>query len=365
MFDNKLVEEELVGREEDLAALWQTLRAHSILLVGARRIGKTSVLTEMQESPPKGWRCVMVDLQGAGEQGLDRITRALLDAGLGPSSLIEGAERIQEVSIGGVASVKRASAAPQTPLGQFEQLVAHAVEAADGPLVLMLDEVPWWLDALEPDDARQVLAVLRHLRGIHSSLRMVLTGSVGLAGLTSQLNATAEINDLDVVELGPLTPAYGATLFERHLLDANRRAEPGVALYAHVIVGGSPYWLQLLARRTQGQTVGKEAIERAAEQLVSHRMRHTFADEGWSHLNRRYGPRATVFSAVLSAAAGAETTERNVLVAAAMGNGKLERSEAEAIVNTLVDAFYLEPVGDGYRWFNPLFRRWWSKNGAS
>ncbi|MEL6341638.1 MAG: hypothetical protein AAFV53_00800 [Myxococcota bacterium] len=317
----------------------------------------------MRDAPPEGWRCVLVDLQGASHDGLSRIEMALGTAGLGPAAMAEEVGRIEAVSVGGLASIKRAGAAEETPIVRFGRMVWIAVGAARGPLVLMLDEVPWWLDALKPEDARRTLAVLRHLRQEHPTLRMVLTGSVGLAGLTISLQASAEINDLDVIELGPLSAAHGATLFERHLLDGGRQALPEAAQHAHRLVNGSPYWLRVLAGRTRTERVDIDEVEFAATQLISGRMRHTFANEGQSHLRRRYGTQEPIIRAVLTAASQHEKTSRNVLISAALAAGCTERQEAAELIGSLVDAFYFEPDGDEYLWFNPLFRRWWKLQG--
>ena len=66
--------------------------------------------------------------------------------------------------------------------------------------------------------------------------------------------------------------------------------------------------------------------------------------------------------AVLDAAAAAAVVESHVLISAALAaESGAGRDVAEEIVFLLVDEYYLDEVDSGFRFVNPLFRRWWRK----
>jgi len=240
-----------------------------------------------------------------------------------------------------------------------------------GRLALFWDEVPWWLDGVRrrgsDAEAKKALGWLRHLRqhdAFQGRLRMILTGSVGLAGLATQLEAAAELNDLVIVEVGPLAPSDGAALFAAELARRGQAASPAATATAHLQAGGSPHWIKQLAARA-GPSVaqlGPADVGAAVESLLTPRMRHLFQDEGRAHLRRRHGStRAELLSAILDAVSA---TSEGGPVEAALGaalapTANTPRQTAEEALYQLVDEFYLDIEGGRVRFVNPLFRRWW------
>jgi len=377
MMQNKYVAESLLGREADITNLWQTLRSSSALMSGPRRIGKTSLLRQLTANPRPGWRALLIDLEGlaSAEEGIERILKALKHAGLGGGAG-EMVDQVSEVSVAGV-SVGRERPTDASIWSRLDDALTRALEQLPEAtrLALLLDEVPWWLDAIEqagpPGGARQALAQLRYIRGALSGrLRVLFTGSVGLAGLVRSLNASATINDLEVLELDPLSPAYGAALFEMELLERGLNTTPTAGACAHRIAGGSPHWIKVLARRVQGASPVEPAqIEHAAEELISPRMRHLFADEGHEHLRRRHGARAaSILKALLNEVArGDAPVPPHLLIAVALeaSEGSWNRQRSEEMLLTLVDEFYLDRSPAGFHFVNPLLRRWWRVYGTN
>ena len=45
----------ILGREEEIAAIWERLSRRSVVLTAERRVGKTSVLRKMSERPADDW----------------------------------------------------------------------------------------------------------------------------------------------------------------------------------------------------------------------------------------------------------------------------------------------------------------------
>jgi hypothetical protein len=375
----------LIGRDEDLRRVGERLFTGSLLLVGPRRIGKTELLRHVVEQPPTGITAMRVDLEGLNDVAgaVARIRDACGRRELAPRRVLDKLRELKRVEVAGVLEVERGDSPHTSSWNALEELLEAAVGnlKKDGVLCLMLDEVPWWLDGLRgriEGDAdreaglarvRQALAQLRFLRqreGLADRLRMVFTGSVGLATLAAAAGAPAELNDLEVHELGPLADEAGTALFEAELLARGIGCTPTAALEAHRLAGGSPHWIkQVAAKVTRRKQADGAAVGDAVERLLGARMRHLFEDEGSAHLARRHGDRAPALKAILSAASAADAgVARTVAVAAALAAGIPSRAGAEQAVLQLVDEFYLEVSGDRVRFGNPLFRRWWTRYGG-
>lgn len=349
-------------------------------MTGARRVGKTELCRTLTKGQRAGWHFVRVDL----EKCVDVVSAAALieadlaAAGFGPGAAARAVQQVESLQIAGTGGTLRAAASAD-PWTRIQAALTRACDQAgpEGTFVLILDEVPWWLDALRGREgdavARDALAALRHLRqrdDLVGRFRMLLTGSIGLAGFARQVGASAEVNDLmPPYDLRPLNRAAALTVFELALGDRRLRATPTAAAVAVGEAGGFPHWIKLIAERVApavGVTVEERDVADAIDTLLSPRLRNLFEDEGGEHLRRRHGPRrARTLSAVLSAAVGSEGAPFQALVAAAAAaeNGTTRR-QAEECVYLLADEYYLEESEPG-RWtfLLPLLRRWWARYG--
>src|SRR5262249_50326759 len=153
-----------------------------------------------------------------------------------------------------------------------------------------LDEVPWWLDTIEErsgaSEARSALATLRRIRQapvFHQRLRMVLTGSIGLAGLAEALEASAELNDLATMLAPPMTEDEGASLFETEVAARGGVCNREAARHAARSAGGSPHWVKVLAVQVGQDASTAARVDAAMDALLVPQHRALFADEGREH----------------------------------------------------------------------------------
>jgi len=368
---------DLIPRPVIRAELVEALRVGSVLLYGPRRVGKSTLLDLLGAEPPSRWICLRIDLEGSLEQpveGLAELLRShLVQAGLiGASAL---AERIEGVQAAGVGVTLR-EGLQRSPWAQMEDDLLRVVGAMEADLlVIALDELPWWLDAVaerdEPATARGALASLRRMRqrrGLAGRLRVVLTGSIGLAGQASELGASAELNDLTTIVMPPMSVEEGATLFEAELTARSLPCCPEAARCATTLAGGSPYWIKRLAAacgRAGALDVG--AVEVASEALLAPALRKQFTDEGREHFRRRHTRVMPALLAMLEAVSGADrgNPRQAALNAGLSVQPELTMGETRECLYLLMDGFYLcEGPQDTLDWVNPLFRRWWLRYGG-
>lgn len=367
---------DLLGRDEQIEQLWRGLDRGSLQLAGPRRMGKTSILHAMHAKPRPGWRAVYVDLQGASSVSafIGRWLEAL------PAD-VRAEVAARHVAVSAVhASLDIADGATQDAWNEATHLATThlAWQDPDHRLVLLLDEVPWWLDELERSEAgaaRAALANLRRLRGqLDGRLAMVLTGSVGLSSLAADLGASAELNDLRVMQLPPLEEVAGMALFERDVAAAGCTVARDAPVEAHRLAGGIPYWIEELAARCAAQRPGEmidlQAVADAVDSLLSPIMRHYFQDEAAGHFLRRAPGQIAAIRAALDAAAQRDEVDEALLLSAVlMAAPQLRRGQAKDVILRLHDAWYLVPTSDDpsprWRWLNPVMRRWWLRYGEA
>lgn len=367
--------DDLLGRADDLRRMWALLEERSVIMLGARRVGKTEMLRAMERRPRDGWVAVRIDVEGCSSvaQGVDQIAAGLRRVGLGPV-VPEGGPSRASLELG-VVGLELAGGQAPDPWQRLLGLLSSALDKQDDRIVIALDEVPWWLDQLNaraPEgEARQVLGQLRQLRQRDElqRIRWILTGSVSLPGLAAQMNASADLNDLQPsFLLQPLHREAGMALFEGEVAGAHRGSTPEARVLAHEVAGGFPHWLKVLAERATADghdPIDAPTVERAIASLLSPMNRSLFMDEGLEHFRRRQPGSEPTFHALLDhLCAGPATEEALIGVVLAMHPG-MDRRTAASHIYELVDSWHITESEGRYRFLLPLLERWWARYGGS
>lgn len=220
-------------------------RHPTMLLVGPRRVGKSSVLAQLHRlREPRPGRVVRLHLQGI--------------------------ERIDDLTV----LLERAGGSPlEAP--ELEPLLLQWLE--EGPLTLLLDEAD---GLVAGPDGETLMALLRRTTANHP-LAVVLSGYLELY-LTALDRRGAAYNFADIVELGPLDAESALELAVEPLARLGMRWSSEAV--AHTLVeraGRYPYVVQLLcdealraATEDSGPVLDEGHLERACR---STRVRDDFA----------------------------------------------------------------------------------------
>lgn len=366
----------LFGRAVELRNLQDHLVHGSLLVSGPRRIGKTELLKHLIGGHISGIDAIRVDVAGmADEAGGYELLRQAIEEHLGVEPGLGSRVRAAQAGVGPVsAGVEIDGPRDRTPEEGLRRILRRWHEGLpEGTLgVLAIDEVPWWLDEVragDPRAARGVLATLRRLRQDDATpgLRQILTGSVSLPGLASELGALAELNDLVPMAIGPLAVDDAERLARSEL--AGRPLAPEVASRITGEAGAIPHWVKRIASRARAEagtgTVTAAHVEAAVEELV--RDRRLFEDDLIQHFERRHPTRAGAFRAVVRAAADPRGGRFEPLVAAAWARlgPETTRDAAEDVVRTLGEEHTLVERDGTWTFVNPLMRRWVLRWGAT
>lgn len=288
------------GRQSDIDNLREALHNHDVLLLGPRRIGKTSVARAvMAVMRGEGWRAIEINVAACtDERGfLTKLEAALkteLDSASGKlwESIRErfaaiGA-RVKSVKIlvpgAGTFGVDLQDAPAEdwtTVAGEVLTLIGKL----ETPWLIYIDELPIFLfNLIRADPATGVQRVRRFLdwfrndvRGLPGSARVrwLVSGSVGLDTLVQQHGMADTINTLKQLGLPPFSEEEAGGMLQQ--LAARYQlvfgTDEALALLA-AVQWWQPYYLQLAFHELRSLISAKPGmapaslIDTALEQMV-------------------------------------------------------------------------------------------------
>jgi len=371
---------DIIGRDQLIKQMWETLADRSIYMNDLRRIGKTQILNRMESLTPKGWLVIKRDLGGfhtaaefatwtfrSSHDLLGKRERAFrrMQQLLG---LLKGAEiaGVLKLPSGAPAAWKDVLIRTMTDLQ--EELVASAHK-----LAFLWDEVPFLIENIGKREganvAMEVLDLLRSQSQEHDRIRFVLTGSVGLhhvlAGLRAEGYVGSPLNHMERIAPGPLQQK-DARILAADLLRGADLACSDVEACAVVVAeaaGYVPFYIhKLVARLPRDVRVDAEVIDKTVQNEIAH------PDNDWDFAHYRTRLRSyyqidertvlTILDAI--AAADGPLSFDGVRKGVAASQPLDNREKLLELLKLLQQDHYLarDPDG-GYRFRIALVRRWW------
>ena len=378
---------EVVGRDEVIALIWDTLAQQSIRINAERRIGKTTIIKKLNAEPRGGWVPIFQDLEQCHTamefaEAVYREIEQFLSARKRTARRARGfLQSIGGTEIGGVLTLP--SFAGETPWKELltkavEDLVEEREKHEEHPLFLW-DEVPLMLDSIakrEGDSvAMEVLDTLRALRQEQGGkgLRMVLTGSIGfhhvIHSLKRQGYANSPLNDTYPLEVLPLEPIFAMELAEKLLAGENIPAEQPTAVAESIALEADyfPFYIHHIVKALKQSK--PQATPEAVAQIVSRQL--TDANDPWElrHYRDRipdyYGKEeeTAVLGLLDSVAVRSQPVAVKDLLAELKSMGILSERDRERLIDLLRlvgQDHYLSRDAQGHYQFRfPLLQRWW------
>lgn len=208
---------EVIGRDALIQSLWRILERQSLVLSAERRMGKTCLVKKMVEEVPPGKLPIYHDLEGM-RTPLEFVEIVFHDVERYLSGLKRTAERVRlflaqlkGAEVSGVIKLPDVAAPHWKTL--LTKTIEDLVEHQDRQVIFFWDEMPLMLHNIKQhggeDAAMELLDALRSLRQMHTGLRMVFTGSIGLHNVVTSLKragyANDPTNDMDTVDVPPLS----------------------------------------------------------------------------------------------------------------------------------------------------------------
>ena len=195
--------------------IWRYLQGHHLVLRGARRLGKSSVLERLvEEANAHQFTAQRLDVSGyqGAEEFIEALERTLLPTGIPQilAGLSKGVDRVNQISASWPSLPSVGIRLKDRPHNAWSKK-AQALEKrlTPMPILILLDEFSVFLENLiqhDQQEAKKFLAWLRTWRTkVNITCRFIFTGSIGINYLLETHQLTTYFNDCHELELGPFS----------------------------------------------------------------------------------------------------------------------------------------------------------------
>jgi hypothetical protein len=369
-----------LGRPRLVRKFWKHVANGEHLLIAApRRVGKTSFMREVENSPEPGFHPIYLIVESVVEEkdlfrklyakAIDLVsTKADLSMKLG--SLLK---RLK-VEIGPDGPKLSAT----DPDGFNDLLILLKGLPAKEHFVFLVDEFSQAVENVRkkhgPEAAVALLHKMRELRQDPDVVRrvsFVFAGSVGLEQIVGKLNSSHAINDVLAFDMPPFTAKEADQLIERILEGSG--AEMPQAVREHLqekLVWLIPFFIQVLMNEVedilneeQRATVTKKVVDQAFTKALAKR---NYYDHWHQRLSILFDTTERRFAKELLNAC---STGRPVAMDTAHDLGANKHKLPDTymdVVRSLIHDGYLVRDSDTrtLRFASPLLMRWWAQTIA-
>lgn len=372
--------QDIVGRDALVADILETLGTQSLLLVAERRMGKTHVLDKLKVQPTPGWFWLKRDVEGL-RSASEFVQYVIAD--LNP--LLGQTKKFTDWVTGlgaGAAGMKIGPVTlPNFPAKTWKQILIDTLDhLADAPatrqVVFLWDELPMMLQNLAktaPQEAMELLDVLRSIRQQNAKVRMVFTGSIGLHHVVRQLKqqgyVNAPVNDMATVEVPPLAHPDAVSLARRLCADNGIAiADDSIADVIATEAANVPFYIHHVLRtlRSQHALSGLPITAQDVRATVASAIQS--AQDPWhlQHYRERtrdyYGGHRDACHALLDAVASASSMPMQAAINGAKANAQsVDQETWLELVQLLERDYYLVRDADsGHLCYKfSIVERWW------
>ena len=343
-----------------------------VLLTGDRRQGKTSDLNLLEAvlDEDDDFRVLRISAETADREVLASRLREKVRTATWLGKEAERWALDLDVTFKGfhlrrTGGTRRAE--PRPPEAD-DLLVLAARQVAPRRLVVIVDEITVFLQALADEDADGAMEFLRSLRRARQdgadNLSVVLSGSMGLHHVVPTMQA---VNDLLPVRVGRLTDDEATFLARCLILGAGIETEDERALASGMAdaADAGAFYLHHIAdqlsrlHRTATPADAHAAIQRLLDDPDDPLDFRHYRDR----LGLYYGPDAELAGQLLDAFATTDaaflSTDAAVNMLTATVGERPDRERVASVLERLEQDHYLEPVDGGSAFTSSLLRRAW------
>jgi len=373
------------NREHELISIWSAINNGShILLVAPRRVGKTSIMFNLQDKPKNGYIVVYIDTESADSENefWQKLFNALLEeefVGKLKKYTKKFGQFLDSISIDNITTkgIQFGDGTVVDYATAFENFVKELDR--DKKLIIMIDEFAQTVENIikyeDEQNAHSFLRTHRALRqntALANKVTFVYAGSIGLESVVTKMNASKLINDLNSIKVKPLNQDEGIE-FTKVLCDSVdiKMDNEIILLLLGKIEWLIPFYIQLLiqelsnlSRERKTDTIDEEMIDISIERAISHR--HLF-DNWRSKLKEGFKDKGYLFAKEILNYISEEDTMSSLKIRNQATKHELDEDYAREIIHSLEYDGYISKYQDDktYRFNSPILKLWWYKNVAN
>jgi len=378
------------GRETELELVQERIAdGANVLLVGQRRLGKTSLMRELAERLADDYLCIFVDFEKASTaaDAIVELSIALRDhkrvwtkaRELFSNILGKLGTGVDTIKLSELSITLRAGLTAGNWRSKGDELF-EILAAADKPALLLMDEVPILVNRLLKGEDLQLtderiqataefMSWLRHNSQKHQDeVRIVLSGSIGLEPVLRQARLTATLNTFTSFELPPWDTATAVGCLDALAAGKSIRYRDGVAEQMVERLGCAiPHHVQMFFGHAYTWCRQHDTDELSAEHIDAIYTNNMLGVRGHAELTHYEDRLRLILGDELLTFAMEMITEaavKGVLTSAAYQalqaqEDALTSQAANELLRVLEHDGYLERRDDGYVFVSRLVRDWW------
>ena len=382
----------VVGRDDEIRRMWNTLQNQSVVLVSERRIGKTSVIRKMEKEPHAGWHPIYLVIEGLRSPTefifkiVEAVNPLLSKKGRVLTKFRQMFEELGGQNIGNWA------------LPQFKDNWKRLLQTTlndirdnfDERVLFLWDELPLMISNIKADlgvtTAMELLDILRDHRVADESgkLRMVYTGSIGLHLVISELHYDGyrndPTNDMATFALEGLTAPHAKELARQGLQGLMHEGEiqlgnplEDVAQTIAQATDGLPFYINYAVETLSEfkQPIGREDAISAVDSLLLDPEDKAHFGHYAERINAYYPShlqqKDLAFEILKSVCRTDElVSEDEILNSVAAQMAVTDENLFQRVLRLLAKDHYLRREHDNknrfYQFKYGIIRRWWLKN---
>ena len=383
------------GRVDDIRLLTRKIDegAH-ISLVAQRRMGKTSLMKELQRRLSDRYICLFIDLQKYSEPAdavaqlslslkpYESLWRTVKSLFANAWSAVSGS--IEEVSYSDIGIKLRAGLDSGNWMEKGDALFS-ILSKSERPVLLMIDEVPLMVNRmLKGDDfvitKERIAEVERFMSWLRQNsiehqgkVRIMLSGSIGFEPVLRQARLSSTINNYQPYDLRPWGADTAAgclsALAQHYGIEFHYRAEEAMVRKLGYCI---PHHVQLFFSHVLDRCERRSDMRFAADEvddLYEHEMLGIRGHAELTHYQERLElffskERLPLVLAILTetAIAGKLTTPVLRLLQQEYAGKEVDADEEiKEVLRVLEHDGYLRKSGGEYRYESNLLKDWWKK----
>jgi hypothetical protein len=267
--------DEVVGRDEVIADLWQRLEQGSVVITSERRTGKTTVIQKMNAEQPPRFIGDYQDLEriSTPDELVRDIYNKICDV---LSTQQQFKQKLQNLirDWGGEKFLSVGLPQPKISWQQNLELIIKDLSAQleSGEVwVFFWDELPLAVENIRrqcgASEAMSVLDNFRAIRQTHGNIRMVYTGSIGLHHVINKLRdagyKNVPINDMYQLNLPPLADKDALDWTQKLLRGEKIATTDPIKVSNEIVkaVNGIPFYINHVVDRLKGKSRPVEATD--------------------------------------------------------------------------------------------------------
>jgi transcriptional regulator with XRE-family HTH domain len=193
----EIAPQEIIGREQLIQEIKERLGQQSLIFIGERRIGKSSILKKMAAETDRQMLLIYRDVEGI-RTPIKFVEKVWQDIELylqeiGKAQKVRNfLSQLQNDRFTGYRF-------PQIAENYWKDLLTLAIEdlvtIQNKQIVFIWDEIPHMLENFPDYSAMEMLDILRSLRQTYADVRMIFAGSIGLHHIFKNLQKAGYRND--------------------------------------------------------------------------------------------------------------------------------------------------------------------------